>query len=705
MRNIFILVILCLFSIKANANNYSSTKTNISKDLDSQNILTNNSATFEKIIVTAPKASLSNDNLEIAKEKINKISGGVAIVDAKELQNKFSYNVKDMLDYVPGVLAQPKAGQESRLSIRGSGLSRTYHLRGINLYQDGIPINLADGSADFQDVDPLAFDHIEVFKGANGLHLGSASLGGAINFISPTGYNSDALSARIEAGSFGSARANLSSGKVVDKFDYFTSLSHFHSDGYRNQNSQSDSKLFSNFGYRFSNNLENRTYFTVVNSNLELPGALTRSQMNNNPKLANNANISAQQERNFNLFRLANKTSWHRNNFAINAGIYTNIKDLDHPIFQVIQQQTSHYGAFGDANFKNNLLGFENEFLLGLNLSTASTDSKRFVNLNGSAGNVTVNGIEKANNAIFYFQNNFLFNKKFTLTAGSQFIFSNRDYRDFYLSDGNQSGKRNYHGISPKIGGLYQPHKNLQFFSNISSAYEPPTFTEVRQTNSAGLANISAQKSYSFELGTRRVNDSLLNWDLTFYRSYLRDELILFTVAPSVTQAINAKRSIHQGIEFGFGSQILSKILSQDLQNSGNKIKFRTAYTLNDFRFVNDKTYGNNRIPGAPLHYIRSEIKYENPNGFFIAPNVEISPQGFFIDSANSVESPNYWLLGINAGVEVNKNLMLFLDMRNILNRVYSPTTDVLSTASNSNPAVYYPGNARSFYSGLKYKW
>lgn len=693
MKKLFLFIGLCFFSREVIA--IENLKNKDFKPTDSF---------FEKITVTASKSSLSSDNLEIAKEKINKISGGVGIVESKELQSKFSYNVKDMLDYVPGVLAQPKAGQEARLSIRGSGLSRTYHLRGINLYQDGIPINLADGSADFQDVDPLAFDHIEVFKGANGLHLGSASLGGAINFISPTGYNSDAASARVEGGSFGSSRANLSTGKVIDKFDYFTSVSHFHSDGYRNQNSQADSKLFSNFGYRINNNIENRTYFTAVNSNLELPGALTRSQMNNDSKQANQANISAKQERNFNLFRLANKTSWRTENASLNAGIFTNIKELDHPIFQVVQQQTKHYGAFGDASFKNNLFELNNEILLGLNLSSATTDSKRFANINGSSGSLTVNGDEKSTNAIFYAQDNLALNKKFTLTTGSQFIFSKRDYRDYFLSDGNQSGKRNYHGISPKIGGLYQHNKNLQFFGNVSAAYEPPTFSEVRQTNSSGLANISAQKSYTFELGTRRVN-SFLNWDLAVYRSYLRDELILFTVAPSVTQAINAKRTIHQGLELGFDSQFLSKIFSQNLQNSGHKIKFRTAYTLNDFRFVDDKNYGNNRIPGAPLHYIRSEVKYENSRGFFVSPNVEISPQGFFIDSANSVKSPNYWLLGINSGVNLNKNLMFFLDARNLLNRVYSPTADVLSTAPNSNPAVYYPGNSRSFYAGLKFKW
>ena len=659
---------------------------------------------LSKTIITAEKPALSTDNLENAQEKIKKIAGSASLVEAKDLQNKFAVTVKDMLDYVPGVVAQERTGQESRLSIRGSGLSRTYHLRGLNLYQDGVPITLADGASDFQDIDPLALDHIEIFKGANAFHLGSATLGGAINYISPTGYNSSPLSARLEGGSFGSVRGNLSSGKVIDKFDYFTSLTEFKSDGFRQQNQQFDSKFFSNFGYRFNQNVENRTYLTIVNSNLELPGALTRGQMNSDSSQANSTNLKFKQERNFNLLRLANKTSWLYDNFSANAGIYSNFKDLDHPIFAVLDHKTENYGAFADSTIKNNIFNFENEFLLGGNLSFGSTNSKQFKNINGSAGALTVNGEERAENAVFYAQNTLHATKKLSIILGSQFIYSKRDYRDHFLSDGNQSGTREYFGTSPKIGTIYDYDKNLQFYSNLSGAYEPPTFSEVRQTIGGGLANISAQKSYTLEVGTRRTKSDF-NWDLSLYHSRLKDELILYTIAPNVTQALNADKTLHQGVELGFDSKILSNIFSSKSTNSGDKILLRATYTLNDFRFVNDKTYGNKLIPGAPKHYVRAELRYENPVGFYFNPNVEISPQGFFIDANNSVKSPNYWVLGLNTGFDFNKKFSVYLDGRNLLNKNYSPTTNVLSNSTNVDPAVYYPANGRSFFAGLKYKF
>jgi iron complex outermembrane receptor protein len=689
-------------NLPKSANNFKKIdKQNFSKEVSQTNIL----ATTK---VIAQKSSLTANNFENNQNKNSKIAGSVSMIKQDDLQKNYSSTLKDMLDYAPGVLSQSKAGQESRLSIRGSGLSRTYHLRGINLYQDGIPINLADGSADFQDLDPLAFDHVEIFKGANGLHLGSGSLGGAINFVSPTGYTANALKLRVEAGSFETARGNISSGKVIGKFDYFSSLTAFKSTGFRQQNQQEDTKFYSNFGYKINDNTENRTYLTFVNSNLELPGAITRTQMNSNPKIANANNLTSKQERNYNQLRLANKTSFNYDNQAFNIGFYSNLKDLDHPIFQVIDQQTQNYGIFADGKIKNKLFGLENELNFGTNFNYGNTNSKRFLNVNGSATSLTVKGDEKSYNANFFAENILKLTAKTSINFGGQFLTAIRDYKDRFLSDGNQSGTRKYYGISPKIGSLYELDKHTQIFANLSGAYEPPTFSESRQTTNSGLANISAQKSYTFEIGSRR-NNQKTNWDFTLYRSHLKDELILYTIAPNITQAINANRTIHQGIELGFDSIIWSKNSLQNIHENYDKIadilKFRTIYTLNDFRFDNDKIYQNNQIPGAPRHYIRSELNYKNSMGFYIAPNFEISPNGFYVDSKNSVKTPNYFLLGITAGYDINKNIAIYLDGKNLLNKKYSPTADVLSTANNSNPAVYYPANSRGIYGGIKMQW
>src|SRR3546814_17997345 len=76
-----------------------------------------------------------------------------------------------------------------------------------SLLVDGIPINLADGSGDFQEIDPLMLSHLEVWRGANALRFGASSLGGAINAVTPSARTlGNRFEARVEGGSFGTWR-------------------------------------------------------------------------------------------------------------------------------------------------------------------------------------------------------------------------------------------------------------------------------------------------------------------------------------------------------------------------------------------------------------------------------------------------------------------------------------------------------------------
>src|SRR3546814_14975961 len=77
-------------------------------------------------------------------------------------------------------------GDDARVSIRGSGLSRAYGTRGLAMYFDGIPLNTSDGLLDFFEIDPSAYSYVEVFKGATALRYGSDALGGEINLVTPT---------------------------------------------------------------------------------------------------------------------------------------------------------------------------------------------------------------------------------------------------------------------------------------------------------------------------------------------------------------------------------------------------------------------------------------------------------------------------------------------------------------------------------------
>ncbi|MCA9396030.1 MAG: Plug domain-containing protein, partial [Candidatus Omnitrophica bacterium] len=164
------------------------------------------STRLPEVVVTDHSQSASSvvPEAEEARAELEKIPGGVYLVEKEDINRGRASTPQDLLGWVPGLHVQQRdtASLESRISIRGSGLQRTFHLRGINLLQDGIPLNQADGSGDAQRFDPLTVDYTEVYRGGNALRYGSSTLGGAVNFVSPTGYTADPFQARLEFGSF-----------------------------------------------------------------------------------------------------------------------------------------------------------------------------------------------------------------------------------------------------------------------------------------------------------------------------------------------------------------------------------------------------------------------------------------------------------------------------------------------------------------------
>ncbi|MEO6699429.1 MAG: Plug domain-containing protein, partial [Paraperlucidibaca sp.] len=128
-----------------------------------------------------------------ALSELQKAPGGVSVVDAQDYLTGRAGTMEDTLKLAPGVFIASRFGSdEARISIRGSGLQRTFHGRGLLLLQDGVPLNLADGGFDMQAIEPQATRYIEVERGANALRYGGSTLGGAINYVSETGRSSPA---------------------------------------------------------------------------------------------------------------------------------------------------------------------------------------------------------------------------------------------------------------------------------------------------------------------------------------------------------------------------------------------------------------------------------------------------------------------------------------------------------------------------------
>ena len=632
--------------------------------------------------------------VEAAEKDIEQTPGGVALVSAADFRDTPVKNIKDILEYVPGIIVQPRMGDDARVSVRGSGLSRAYGNRGIAMYIDGIPLNTSDGLLDFFEIDPSAYQYVEVYKGANALRYGANALGGAINLVTPTGRDASALAGRFDTGSFGYVKGQVSTGGVSGSLDYFATVSGQSIDGYREHSDGNALRGNINIGYRVSPDADTRFYAYATSTNQRIPGEVTKEQALNSPRSANPVWVAQDQQRNVDSIRIANKTTLRFGPTTIELGAFYNNRTVDHPIFQYLDFTVDDFGGFVRAVDDREIGGFRNRLTLGASLHNGTIDTEQFVNVAAEKGALVGSTLDKSKNFSIYGDNALFVKPDVALIIGLQYLHASRDRRDRFLSDGDQSGRETYDLWSPKAGVLWTVKPEWQIFANISRSVEVPSYDVNIFTNPTQL---KPQRATTYEIGTRG-KVSAIEWDLSLYRSEIEDELQCLTTGPfSACSAINADRTVHQGIEAGLGGSI-------PLAGSGDAVAFNFAYTRSDFHFDADTLYGDNELPGVPSHLLRGEMLFQHRSGFYAGPNVEWSPRGYFADNANSLTVDAYALLNFKAGFDTGGNWSAYIEGRNLTNEAYISTVAIAGVA-DENSAIFNPGTGRSIFGGVRFSF
>ena len=654
--------------------------------------------------------SLTVPDVETQRRQVEQAPAAVRFIPSEALDNRTTLNLRDVLQDTPGVLVGTRYGAELRLSMRGSGIARGFHLRGVELLQDGIPMNMADGSGDFYQIDPLAARSVSVFPGGNALAYGGSTLGGAVNFTTPTARTAEAPNiVRLEAGSFGTVRGSLQLSRASGNWDAAGTASVLHSDGYR-QHSRSQYEMFNaNLGYRISDTVETRFYFGSYTVQQQLPGSLTLQQALRSPTMASAAALSGQQARDVWAQRIANRTTWRGEYGQLDLDVWALHKRLFHPIFQVIDQDGWNWGVAPRFTTEFTVGGLRSQLILGGRFYAGSNDALQYTNVAGSRGVPTLRARQDAQNYEAYFENRLWLLPELALVAGGKALRSERDYRDFggglASSRGNVALGQSYEGFNPRLGLLWQAGPTIQAFANITRSMDVPDFSDLSQTQangSTGFVPLQAQRAWTVEIGTRG-SAGRFGWDLTLFNSVLRGQMLQFITNPSIPAAtFNAGTTVNRGVEFAGRVDLARNALMAD-----DRLRLTQIWTFNDFHFRNDRQYGDNRIAGLPPHVLRSLLRYSGPfgesrEGFWVQPSLDWVPQGAWVDYANTQRTPAHMKLNLEAGVRVRPGLTMFLDARNLTNKRYISDLGTVTDARVATTAVYYPGEGRSFFVGAR---
>lgn len=685
------------------------------------------------------------------EERFRVLPGGVTVVPQQDVASGGNPTVARALDYAPGVVVQSFFGgnDQPRIQIRGSGLQQNPVERGILMLQDGLPLNRADGSYIVGLANPAATESIEVYRGYMANRLGATVLGGALNFVSPTGSTRPGAHVNASFGSFGQLDVQGQYGFRQGNVDGFIQANVARRDGFREYNSSHRVNLSGNIGVAWSEHVTTRFFLGYTDLGFDVAGPLTKAGLYADPTRVHRGPVVTpsgaidpgpnvirdrpRREASQVLIGQRTTATFGAHLFDIALG-YTYTDDMFRFPISAGVRTTKGGDATGLVRYAYNPAAS----LLPLFETTAqytvgTARRGQYLNESGVTGAQFADNRLSASTLSLHAGFNVPLAERLTLSPAIAFSHATRGNDDIYgaatrptnayspanptvrlptgaVAAQDTSYSRTYSGWTPSLALSFRPDDVSTLFAAVSRSFEPPTHDDLFATingtpnSSPGRPNpatpmaaadafrtpdLRAQTATTVEAGWRG-RTSRFFWDVVTYYSWINNELLSLRDATGASLgAINADRTRHFGVEAGVGARITDSLSA------------RLAYTFQDFRFVNDPVRGNNRLAGAPAHLIHAALTYQVTDAWMVQGSLRWSPTKTPVDNMNTLYSNPYVVVNLRTEYRVSPQVKLFAEITNVFNAVYASSTLIVDQA-RPDQAAFLPGDGRGFYAGVK---
>lgn len=650
---------------------------------------------LDSVIVTGRRNPEDPAVVAEARARLSRTPGAVAVVSSESYEDRYALALSDTLRSVPGVFAQRRWGEEVRLSIRGSGIGQSLHLRGVLLAQDGVPVSAPDGFGDFQELDPLIARYAEVYKGGNAIRFGGAALGGAVNILTPTGRDApyDNL-LRLEGGSFETRRAHLAVARERGPWDVYAAATWSGGEGFLPHQDSDSKRLTVSAGRRFGEDREVRLIVQANDLKLDITGTQSLDKALTAPREPDPFVDGLDFGRDVSSLRVTAQTRWRlSDSLVFEGGVYGSDKQLYHPVPVVLANDYRFWGGFGRLDWTGQLGGLRADAFAGAYFRQGDNDSAVFLNVGGGDPGFQIGGtLQQATGVDVFAEGRLFVTDRLALVAGGSWGQAERDVDNRFVPA--NSATRDYDWFSPRVGLLWEEEDGSQIYANLTKSVEPPSFLELVQAPVPQFVDLDAQEAWTAEIGARGQRGRF-RYDVAAYRAEIEAELLNYVVIPNnPALSFNAEDTVHQGIEAGLDWRLM--------EGGPGRLTLRQTWTWSDFFFDGDATYGDNQLPIIPEHAYRAELKFGHPAGWFVAPSVEWVPNDVWVDYANTMKYPGYTTLSLNAGVDLPNGVSLFADLRNLTDERYVSNANAVTDATTADTDVFAPGEGRSAYVGVR---
>ena len=660
-----------------------------------------------------------------SRDVLARLPASVAVVGREAVRTaQPTLGLDEALTLVPGVYVANRwnFSLDQRLSIRGFGSRANFGIRGVKVLLDGVPQTLPDGQSQLTNVEFAALERVEVLRGASSALYGNASGGAVALFTEAMPRDIPAqVSARFEAGSFGTTKWLARAGGRRGIASASLGVSRLLSDGFREHSATDQRQVWTSITLEPGEGTRIQARWSLGDApRAENPGALTPTEVALDPSQAAATNVARGADKKVRQHQ-ASVSVRHRTETAweLEAALFGIWRDLENPLatpppgppsptagtFNAIDRLAGGFRAQATVPLGDGAGRAPARLIVGLDLQRL--DDER-LNQRSESGEPTDSVLahqrELTTEIGPFAQLHWDLLPRVGIHAGLRHDRVSFDVRDRHLTDGqDNSGRRTTAEWSGNFGMNVALSERVSAHAAVATAFETPTSTELVTTAGGGVgfnADLGPQRATAIEAGVRGTGSW---WSLhaVAFANRVRDAIVQARELNGRAFFANAARMRNDGFEVGA------------VAAPHPLVSLTAAYTYARYRFAEYRlqngaavdTLDGKRLAGVPRHFLRASLRLEPVTRLTLFVDQVLS-SSLFADDANTLDVGG-WGAGVThlrAAWEVQAGqtrLTPFLAVQNLFDRRFVGSV----TINGFGGRVLEPSPGRYLFAGAEVEW
>jgi len=446
-------------------------------------------ATMDEVVVTGSRQEQATE----------KIPAQITVITAEDIKASGAQSVPDALRNLGGVIVTDLNGNGFNQKVDMGGFGETSD-RHVAIVVNGRKINPIDMSGvNFLSIPIENVEKIEVLHGGNSVLYGGDAMGGVINIITKDSREGVHGYTELGIGSFDAIKGTAGLTFGLNRFDGNLGVVQYDTKGYRDRSEADRTSVYGKLTFHATDTLAVSLEANTTRANYQLPGGLSKAQMEQDRKQAVNTADEGESQDDFYVLTLESDWgSYGKLDLNLSYRDYSREDDMA-SWFTYYDYDYDTIGVNPQYVLNNSLSGRDNRLTIGMEMYDTdymawSGPSKALVKTNHFEHDQKTLGI--------YVQDEFSLMKNLVLNLGARY----EDFDTTLRSSLDEDNEINENEWAWNLGIAYIFKPGSKLYARAYQAFRFPRVDEFMTLWSGAVNNdLKHETSRGYEVGARFI--------------------------------------------------------------------------------------------------------------------------------------------------------------------------------------------------------